>query len=111
MNCQTKVHFPLKQNGISTVEKCFHQPRYKNKTKQNKQKKQLRELLIIAHFWEDQTKYQSSQTLIYIYVKIHAQKSQQLDEISETSAVYTVVCQIPGKYSLKKLGESTCWKK
>lgn len=49
--------------------------------------------------------------LILIYVKIHTQKAKQLDEISEISAVYAVVCQIPGKYSLKKLEESTCWKK
>lgn len=41
LNCQTKVHFPLEQNEISSVEKCIHQARY-NKTKQNK--KQLREL-------------------------------------------------------------------
>lgn len=29
LNCQTKVHFPLKQNETSSVEKCIHQPRYK----------------------------------------------------------------------------------
>lgn len=46
-----------------------------------------------------------------LYVKMHTQKVKQLDEIPEISAVYAVVCQIPGKYSLKKLEESTCWKK
>lgn len=33
LNCQTKVHFPLERNEISSVEKCIHQARY-NKTKQ-----------------------------------------------------------------------------
>lgn len=95
LNCQTKVHFPLKQNEISSVEKCIHQARYK-KTKQNK--KQLTWALIIAHFQEDQTKYQPSQTHIY---KDPHPKSQQLDEISEISAVYAAICQFR---------ESTPWK-
>lgn len=61
LNCQTKVHFPLEQNEISSVEKCIHQARY-NKTKQ----KTAKGALIIAHFQEDQTKYQPSQTHSHI---------------------------------------------
>lgn len=102
-----KYIFPVSGNEISSVEKCIHQARYV-KTKQNKT---VKGALIIAHFQEDQTKYQPSQTHSHICKDPHPKKAKQLDEISEISAVYAVVCQIPGKYSLKKLEESTCWKK
>lgn len=79
---------------------------------QNKTKQKSYMSLIIAHFQEDQTKYQPSQThshkyidrymSIYLYVcKDPHPKSQQLDEISEISAVFAALCQFR---------ESTPWK-
>lgn len=65
LNCQTKVHFPLKQNETSSVEKCIRQARYDKTTRQQQQekkKKTVKGALIVAHFQEDQTKYQPSQT-------------------------------------------------
>lgn len=60
------MHFPLKQNETSSVEKCIRQARYDKTTRQQQQekkkKKTVKGALIVAHFQEDQTKYQPSQT-------------------------------------------------
>lgn len=57
------MHFPLKQNETSSVEKCIRQARYDKTTQQQQQeKKTVKGALIVAHFQEDQTKYQPSQT-------------------------------------------------
>lgn len=58
------MHFPLKQNETSSVEKCIRQARYDRTTQQQQQekKKTVKGALIVAHFQEDQTKYQPSQT-------------------------------------------------
>lgn len=77
----------------------------KNKQQKKPQKKPVMWAVTVAHFQEDQTKYQPSQThmCIYIYILIYIKKSstptsQQLDE---ESAVHTAVCQF---------GEITRWK-
>lgn len=67
---------------------------------------------IIAHFQEDQTKYQPSQTHMCIYMYIYIKKrstptSQQLDEIS---AVHTAVCQFREIIHWKN-GKNLCTKK
>lgn len=77
LNCQTKVHFPLKQNETSSVEKCIRQARYDKTTQQQQQekKKTVKGALIVAHFQEDQTKYQPNQTRSPLCKDAHPKKS------------------------------------
>lgn len=66
--------------------------------------------LVIAHFQEDQTKYQPSQTHMCVYIykaKSHTHKP---------AAGWNISCPrcgmpIRGNYSSEKREESTCWKK
>lgn len=109
LNCQTKVHFPLKQNETSSRREMYSsgQIRQNNTTTttttRKKKKNTVKGALIVAHFQEDQTKYQPSQTRSPLCKDAHP-KSQAAGW--NTRNISCLRCGMPnsGKGLLEKAG-------
>lgn len=88
----------------------------KNKQQKKPQKKPVMWAVTVAHFQEDQTKYQPSQTHMCIYIYIYINIYKEKLHTHKPAAGWRVSCPhcgmpIRGNYSLENLEESMCWKK
>lgn len=102
-----KCIFPLSKTKPVPVEKCIRQARYDKTTQQQQQqekkKNTVKGALIVAHFQEDQTKYQPSQTRSPLCKDAHP-KSQAAGW--NTRNISCLRCGMPnsGKGLLEKAG-------
>lgn len=98
---ERKLHFPSKQNEMSSSGECIRQLRFKE-TKNKKNQLCERQSLLISRKIKQNTS-PARLTCVYIYIKQRATPTSL--QLGEISAVHAVVCQF-GEITPRKNGKN-----